>query len=169
MESFDEIYAAHYVNTVQFARNRCNLRDDTAEQIALDAFMDLHEALQKDTEIKNSEAWLHKRVLIRHVEHIRYGHRKKRGGEFAKHGLTANHPNLAIEHPEFEAVDAADTIQSIWHRLTEAEQKIAEMVFMQELNQRQIAVQLSVTLRTVERHVSRVRNRLRTLLLSPLP
>jgi RNA polymerase sigma factor (sigma-70 family) len=169
MKSFNEIYAALYVNAVQFTRNRYNLRDDTAEQIALDAFVDLHEALQKDTEIKNPEAWLRKRILIHHVEHVRYEHRKKRGGEFARHGLTTNHPDLAIEHPGFKAVDAADTIQSIWHRLTEAEQKIANMVFMQELNQRQIAVQLGVTLRTVERHVSQVRNRLRTLLLSPSP
>ena len=169
MKSFDEIYAARYANAVQFARNRCNLRDDTAEQIALDAFADLHKALQKDAEIKNLEAWLCKRILIHHVEHVRYEHRKKRGGEFTRHGLTANHPDLAIEHPEFKAVDAADTIQSIWHRLTKAEQKIAKMVFMQELNQREIAAQLGVTLRTVERHVSRVRNRLRTLLSLPLP
>lgn len=141
-----------------------------AEQIVSDAFMDLHKALENNIEIKNPIAWLRATIHMRHAEHLRREHRIKRGGKLAKEPeLLEDRPDFAVKHPEFDAIDAADMLQSIWHRLTKAEQKIATMVFMQELNQTQVAIQLGVTLRTVERHVSRVRNRLRILLLSPSP
>ena len=168
MKSFDEIYAAEHKRAVRFARHRCGLQRDIAEQIAADAFMDLHKALENETEIKNPIAWLRATIRMRNAEHHRHEHRVKRGGKFTKEPelMESNcYPDLAVDHPGFDAVDAADLLQSIWHRLTEAEQKIATLVFMQELNQTQVAAQLGVTLRTVERHVSRVRNRLRILLL----
>lgn len=172
MESFDEIYTAEHDKAVRFARHRCGLQRDIAEQVVTDAFMDLHKALENKIEIENPVAWLRATISMRNAEHHRHEHRVKRGGKFTKEPKLMEsdcYSDLAVNHPEFDAIDAADLLQSIWHRLTETEQKIATLVFMQELNQTQVAVQLGVTLRTVERRVSRVRNRLRTLLLLPSP
>ena len=171
MEPFDEIYIAEHARAVRFARHRCGLQRDIAEQIVTDAFMDLHRALENEVEIENPIAWLRATIHMRNAEHHRHEHRVKRGGKLTKQPELMeadSYPDLAVEHPEFDAVDAADLLQSVWHRLTGAEQKIATLVFMQELNQTQVATQLGVTLRTVERHVNQVRNRLRTLL-SPSP
>lgn len=171
MESFDKIYAASHAKMVRYARYRCGLQRDTAEEVVADAFMDLHKALSDEIEIENPAAWLCATINMRNAEHHRHEHRVKRGGKFTKEAELIEADfchDLAIDHPGFDAVDAADMLQSVWHRLTEAEQKIAALVFMQELNQTQVATQLGVSLRTVERRVSRVRNRLRTLL-SPSP
>lgn len=171
MIPFDEIYIAEHARAVRFARHRCGLQRDIAEQIVTDAFMDLYKALENEVEIENPIAWLRATIHMRNAEHHRHEHRVKRGGKFTKQPelMEADfYSDLAVEHPGFDAIDAADSLQSIWHHLTEAEQKIATMVFMQEINQTQIATQLGITLRTVERRVNRVRNRLRTLL-SPSP
>ena len=164
MSLFNEIYAAEYLKAIRFARNRCNLRDDMAEQIVSDTFLDLHKALGNEIEIENLTAWLRRTIQIRYAEFLRHKLRVKRGGRLQRHPLLLWGSDLAVEHPEFAAVDAADTLQSVWIHLTKAEQRIAEMVFMQELNQTEIADKLSITVRTVERRVNRVRNRLRILL-----
>jgi len=168
MSTFSEIYAAEYSMAIRFAQRRCGLQDDMADQIVSDTFFHLHNALEDGIEIENPIAWLRRTICIRHAEFLRRELRVKRGGRFYQRELPLwGGADLAIEHLGFEAVDATDTIQSIWDRLTKAEQGIAEMAFMRELNQTEIADQLGVTLRTVERRVNRVRNRLRTLLSTP--
>ncbi len=168
MSVFDEIYATKYQEVCRFTQNRCGLQYDIAEQIVSDAFFDLYRALKDDTKIENPVAWLHKTIRIRRAEFLRHELRVKRGGRHRQQKLLDQGVGLAIEDQGFEAVDTADTFQFVWKRLTETEQEIAEMVFMQELNQTEIAHQLGITLRTVERRISRVRNRLRTLLTDAL-
>ena len=168
MSTFSEIYDAEYLTAIRFAQRHCGLQDDMADQVVSDTFLHLYNALENGIEIENPIAWLRKTICIRHAEFLRRELRVKRGGRFYRRELPLwGGTDLAIEHKGFETVDAVDTFQFIWDRLTEMEQRIAEMVFMRELNQSEIANQLGVTLRTVERRVNRVRNRLRTLLSTP--
>jgi len=168
MDIFDKIYVNKYQEVCRFTRNRCGLQADIVEQIVSDAFFDLYKTLKDGAKIENPVAWLRKTIHIRRAEFLRHELRVKRGGRHRQQRLLVQGTGLAVEDPGFEAVDTADIFQFVWKRLTKTEQEIAEMVFMRELNQTEIAHQLDITLRTVERRVSRVRNRLRILLTDTL-
>ena len=167
MATFDEIFAAEYSRAVRFAHRRCGLPHDVAEQVASDAFVDLSQALQHGEVIENPVAWLRGSIHQQHANHVRHITRTKRGGELTRLPELFEDPNLAVDHHEFETVDAVDALQAVWHRLTEIEQKIAETVFMQELTHTQAADKLGISVRTVERRVHQIRTRLRTFLSSP--
>lgn len=164
MNKFDNIYADQHSRMIRYAQTRFDLRDDTAEQIVSDTFMDLHIALQKGVEINSPAGWLHAAIRTRYAEFLRVELRTKRGGQLQKFPLRSWENCMAIDHPEFEAIDAADTWRALWTQLTVAEQQIASLVFMREFTHTEAANQLSVSVRTVERRVVHVRNRLRELL-----
>lgn len=168
MRTFSEIYDTEHPQAIRFIQKFFwNSQDvDAADQIVADAFFDLHKAMEKGHEIRNPAAWLCSVIRFHRAEYLRHNLRMKRDGQHASVRLSSN-AGLAIEDKEFEAIDTADLFQFIWKCLTEAEQEIAEMVFMREMNQTEVAQQLGVARRTVERRVHQVRQRLRTLLLSP--
>jgi len=169
MRTFSEIYDAEHPRAIRFTEKFFwDSRDaDAADQIVADAFFDLHKAMEGGLEIKNPAAWLHSTIRLRRAEYLRRNLRVKRDGQYTLMHLSSKNTSLATEDKEFEAVDTVDLFRFTWKCLTEAEQKIAEMVFMREMNQTEVAQQLGVARRTVERRVHQVRQRLRTLLLSP--
>lgn len=168
MRTFNEIYGTEHPQAIRYTQKFFwdNQDADAADQIVADAFFDLHKAMESGLKIKNPAAWLRSTIQLHRAEYLRRNLRVKRGGQHASVHLSS-HAGLATEDQEFEAVDTADSFQFIWKCLTEAEQEIAEMVFMREMNQTEVAQQLGVARRTVERRVHRVRQRLRILLLSP--
>lgn len=167
MRTFNEIYATEHPQAMRYTRKFFwdNQDADAADQIVADAFFNLHKAMESGLEIKNPAAWLRSTIRLHRAEYLRRNLRVKRGGQQSTATRSAN--SVAIEDRGFEAIDTDDSFQFIWKRLTEAEQEIAEMVFMREMNQTVVAQQLGVARRTVERRVHQVRQRLRTLLLSP--
>ena len=167
MRTFSEIYNTEHPQAIRYTQKFFwdNQDADAADQIVADAFFDLHKAMESGLEIKNPAAWLRSTIQLHRAEYLRRNLRVKRGGQQPTATRSAN--GVAIEDKGFEAIDTADSFQFIWKCLTEAEQEIAEMVFMREMNQTVVAQQLGVARRTVERRVHQVRQRLRTLLLSP--
>ena len=165
MRTFSEIYSAEHSQAIRYTQKFFwDGRDaDAADQIVADAFFDLHKAMEKGPKIRNPAAWLRTVIQFHRAEYLRRNLRVKRDGQHASVRLSSD-ACLAIEDKEFEAIDTADLFQFIWKCLTEAEREIAEMVFMQEMNQTEVAQQLGVARRTVERRVHQVRQRLRTLL-----
>jgi len=164
MSKFNDIYADLHPRMIRSTQARLNLQDDTTEQIVSDAFMDLHVALQKGTVINNPAGWLYTAIRIHYAKFLRTELRVKRGGRLQKLPLRSWIGYMAVDHPEFEAVDAADTWRALWTQLTETERQIASLVFMQEFTYVETADQLGVSVRTVERRAVHVRNRLRKLL-----
>jgi len=162
MTTFDELYSAHYETVRRHAEIACGLNDDQAEQLATDAFYDLHQALERGVEIEHPAALLCKQVRIRAALYARRECRVRRGGRLMKHDLKTNY--LAVEHKGFESVDAKDTVEKLWVHLTEMEKKIATLAFMQDYTQREIAQMLEMPLRTVQRNVTKLRRKLRALL-----
>ena len=162
---FDKIYETQYQRMVCFARNCFNLQHDEAEEIVTDAFLDLHRAQEKGIEIECPAAWIRVALRVNYAKFLRHKLRVKRGGRFQKHRLI--NADLLVEHREFDAIDITDMLQSVWDHLTEMDQKIATLIFMQEFSKLEVAKQLGIAERTVERRMNQIRKRLRVLLLSP--
>jgi len=161
--TFDELYTTQYRTAICHAEIVCRLRDDYAEQIVLDAFFELHQALEKGLEIEHPAAIVCKQVRIQAALRVRRECRTRRGGERTQYSLRSK--DLCVEHTGFAEVDAKDTVEKAWAQLSEMERKIATLVFMQSYSQPEAAGQLGMPLRTMQRNVRQLRSKLRELLM----
>jgi len=156
-----KLYADYYDQAVRHTEKHYNLKDDQAEQIVIDAFLALHHALERTIEIKFPLGFLHRQIKIKMAQYLRDELLARRGGTLTKHSLTER--NLPTTDPNFDAVDARDTVEAVWHKLTETEQQIATAVLINGDTQYGTAIKLNLTLRTLERRLRRLRLKLRIL------
>jgi len=160
--TFDELYSTQYQTAMRHAEIACRLPNDRAEQVVTDAFFALHQALERGLEIEHPAAIVCKQVRTEAALYRRKACRVRRGGGRKEYGIRPK--DLGVVHPGFAAVDAKDTVEKAWVHLTEMEKKIATLAFMQNYSQPEVARQLGMSLRTVQRNVRQLRSKLRELL-----
>lgn len=159
--SFQKLHDKHYAATLRYAEITYNIRDDLAEQIVNDAFLDLYRTLKRGIQVEFPISFLRNQVKIQIVNYMRSKCR------LSHNGLTKiklSNANLCVKHNDFDAIDAKDAVDAVWTQLTKIEQKIATLIFMHDHTQREVATQFGLSLRTIERYVRRLKRKLRGLL-----
>jgi len=182
MPDFQTLYNQYYGALVRRAEYHYKLRDDEAEQVAIDALMDLHSAFEAGREIQNPSSLLYYQLRLHVIDvyrtvrfHRQITQALFNGAEpdpeisslcFARLKALFKPVDSAIacEHKEFDAVDARDAVDVIWPCLTASQQRLATCIYLQGLTQRETAEKLNVPVSTLEKRIVRLRRKLRRLL-----
>ncbi len=157
--TFEEIYQRDFAKAVRYTRQHYRLNEDDANRIVSDAFLKLLRVLQAGKEVKHPNAWLRRVIRSRLVDHIRHKNRIKRG-----RGWRRIYSELPVEHKDFAVIDSMDTIEVLLSQLAPAMRELANLVLVEDLSYVEAAKRLNISIRTAERRMIHVRNKLHALI-----